>query len=90
MAGLLAAGVIGVVGARWLELPDGGTFAILVAVSAMAGQAGDLVESLLKRAAGVKDSGQILPGHGGLLDRMDAIILAAPVFYGLSALVGAP
>jgi phosphatidate cytidylyltransferase len=47
-----------------------------------------LVESMLKRAAEVKDSGRIVPGHGGLLDRLDAIILAGPVFYGLLQATG--
>jgi phosphatidate cytidylyltransferase len=50
-------------------------------VLAIAGQVGDLAESRIKRNYGVKDSGKILPGHGGFLDRVDALLFAIPVFY---------
>ncbi|MCE1167922.1 MAG: phosphatidate cytidylyltransferase [Sphingobacteriia bacterium] len=54
---------------------------LLASITVIFGTFGDLTESLLKRSAGIKDSGNILPGHGGILDRFDAMILAAPFYY---------
>jgi phosphatidate cytidylyltransferase len=61
-----------------LTLTDAIVTALVIGV---VGQAGDLFESLLKRSFGVKDSGSIIPGHGGVLDRLDSILFAAPITY---------
>jgi phosphatidate cytidylyltransferase len=63
------------------EVPAMGPVILLTIILNVAAQLGDLVESLIKRGAGVKDSGAILPGHGGMLDRIDALLFAAPVLW---------
>ena len=64
-----------------LEQPTLGPIIVLTVILNVAAQLGDLVESLIKRGAGVKDSGALLPGHGGMLDRIDALLFAAPVLW---------
>jgi phosphatidate cytidylyltransferase len=82
IGGLLFGTLAMTLGGRWV-FPDG-PLLLLVLVSACVsalGMVGDLFESLLKRSAGVKDSSNIIPGHGGVLDRIDSWLFAAPLYY---------
>jgi phosphatidate cytidylyltransferase len=82
IGGCLSSGIAAVVGKWWL-LPGQSlqTLIILSLVLGLLGQMGDLTESTLKRGSGVKDSSNLLPGHGGMLDRIDAVLFAAPLLY---------
>jgi phosphatidate cytidylyltransferase len=80
---ILAIGVMGGLGFLLSNSPAWGLFApvhwmMVAAIAAIAGTFGDLLESKLKRMAGIKDSGHIMPGHGGFLDRFDSLLVAAP------------
>ena len=83
----LVGGLIGAIivayAARWWFLPElsGLDCLILGTLLTLTGLWGDLAESAMKRSVGIKDSGGILPGHGGMLDRLDSLLFTAPVFY---------
>jgi phosphatidate cytidylyltransferase len=86
--GLLASALLAVVVAVAMKLPVARTVLLTVAVAGYS-VIGDLIESLCKRFAGLKDSGTLIPGHGGVLDRFDSLLAAAPVLlFGLLVLDG--
>lgn len=80
VANLVGSVLIGLAFARWMDV-DLAAMLVIAALANIAGQLGDLIESAYKRGAAVKDSGSLLPGHGGMLDRIDSLILASPVVW---------
>ncbi len=82
-AGGAVGSVVGMFIARWVAFPGLTTLDCMALglLGAVLGPLGDLCESMLKRAHGVKDSGMLIPGHGGLLDRVDALLFNAPAVY---------
>ena len=89
VASFLGSLIVAVVFRRFMTVPLVHLLA-MAAVGNVAGQVGDLLESAYKRSAGIKDSGSILPGHGGVLDRIDALILAIPVVWYYWILIYSP
>lgn len=80
--GGVAGSILGSLGLAFLvSAPSMVHFAVIGALVGIIGQAGDLIESAMKRVAGIKDSGNIIPGHGGILDRFDSLLFTAPLVY---------
>jgi phosphatidate cytidylyltransferase len=82
IGGFITAAAAGII-CKYVFFPEApiAHIAILGAVIGVVSQIGDLAESLLKRGSGIKDSGSIFPGHGGMLDRVDSLLFCAPILY---------
>ena len=78
---VFGAALLAVAGRWWLPSMPAALRALVGVLIVMLGIVGDLFESMLKRSAGVKDSSTLIPGHGGVLDRIDALLFAAPIYY---------
>ena len=92
ISGFVGATFFGAIAGTWILMPEFGPVrgAVAGALASSAGQLGDLVESMWKRGAGVKDSGVFLPGHGGFYDRVDSLLFAGPVLAAFVAALRPP
>jgi phosphatidate cytidylyltransferase len=86
--GLIGTIAMGYLISGWLGVVDKPGWIIIAVIVSVAGTYGDLIESMLKRSIGVKDSGTIMPGHGGFLDRFDSVVISFPMVYLYIAVFG--
>jgi phosphatidate cytidylyltransferase len=86
--GLVIAALVAWLLSGWLGVVDTAGWIIISVIISIAGTYGDLIESMLKRSMGVKDSGTVMPGHGGFLDRFDSAIISFPIVYLFISLFG--
>ncbi len=86
--GLIIAALVAWLLAGWLGAVNTPRWIVISVIISVTGTYGDLIESMLKRSAGVKDSGNIMPGHGGFLDRFDSTIISFPMVYLFISLFG--
>ncbi|MGC1391205.1 MAG: phosphatidate cytidylyltransferase [Bacteroidales bacterium] len=88
IGGIIIASAVAWFISGWLGVVDKTYWIIISLIISVAGTYGDLIESMLKRSIGVKDSGNIMPGHGGFLDRFDSAVISFPLVYLFISLVG--
>ena len=88
IGGMIIAAAVARMLSGWLGIVSSWQWVVIALIISISGTYGDLVESMLKRSTGVKDSGTILPGHGGFLDRFDSAMVAFPLVYLFITLVG--
>ncbi len=88
IGGMIIAAAVARMLSGWLGIVSSWQWVVIALIITISGTYGDLVESMLKRSTGVKDSGTILPGHGGFLDRFDSAMVAFPLVYLFITLVG--